>query len=187
MRSNDFLPGTLALSRGRPSDYALLEAFHYRRGRPATWTDVWVVRFAPHCAAGNPLIQPDGRIVAIGVLSYPPAMSRPRQRHFQLGGMSYGQQIRFANANLRTISRVIVHPQFRALGLSKMLVRRLCDHCPTRYVEASAMMGRAHPFFERAGMTRVEPADQHEPVYYVLDRWQAATAPGASPSAQTPA
>ena len=89
---------------------------------------------------------------------------------FNLAGKSYGEQLRFANANLRTISRVIVHPQFRALGLSTQLIRCLCAHCPTRYVEASAMMGRAHPLFERAGMTRVEPQGDDEPIYYIFDR-----------------
>jgi N-acetylglutamate synthase-like GNAT family acetyltransferase len=74
------------------------------------------------------------------------------------------------NRHVRTISRVIVHPQFRALGIASQLVRRILQDCPTRYVEAVAAMGAVHPFFERAGMTRVEPATAAEPAYFLFDR-----------------
>jgi len=66
---------------------------------------------------------------------------------------------------------VIVHPQFRSLGLSSILARWMCEQCDTRYVEALAAMGRAHPFFERAGMTRFEPTEKSGAVYYLFDRW----------------
>lgn len=110
------------------------------------------------------------RLVAVGVLSWPTAVNRGRDRVFGLTGKTFGEKIHFANANLRTISRVIVHPQFRSLGLATALVRCLCDHCPTRYVEASAQMGRAVPMFERAGMKRLDPEDRDRPLYYVLDK-----------------
>ena len=37
-------------------------------------------------------------------------------------------------------------------------------------VEAIARMGRVHPMFERAGMTRVPPLNADEPAYYILSR-----------------
>src|SRR5207302_8084626 len=94
-----------------------------------------------------------------------------RRRALGLHG-SLAEELRFINANLRTISRVIVHPQFRALGLSSRLVRCICKHCDTRYTEALAVMGRAHPFFERAGMKRYEPAADEGPVYYLYKKRQ---------------
>jgi ABC-type ATPase with predicted acetyltransferase domain len=158
----DFLPGRLLLVRGLPRDYASFEPFHYKRGRPATWADVWLVRYETDAHAP--------RNVAIGVLSYPTAVSRGRQQFFSQHGWSYARQVRFANRHLRTISRVVVHPQFRALGLSSLLVRKLIEVCPTRYIEATAMMGRAHPFFARAGMQVIAPTSDELPVYYIFDR-----------------
>jgi ABC-type ATPase with predicted acetyltransferase domain len=79
--------------------------------------------------------------------------------------MSVRERIAFVNGNVRTISRVIVHPQFRGVGLASRLVRRICEDCPTRWVEAYAVMGRVHPFFERAGMRKVERGGTG-PVYY---------------------
>jgi GNAT superfamily N-acetyltransferase len=60
------------------------------------------------------------------------------------------------NREFRTISRVIVHPQFRGLGLAVRLVRHALAESETIYVEALAAMGRVHPLFERAGMVRYE-------------------------------
>jgi len=54
---------------------------------------------------------------------------------------------------MRCISRVVVHPQWRGLGLAVRLVRRGLATMTTPYTEALAAMGRVHPFFERAGMT----------------------------------
>jgi ABC-type ATPase with predicted acetyltransferase domain len=121
--------------------------------------------------------QSDARVVAVGVLSYPVPSCRPRERWFGLGP-SRRENLVFANANLRTISRVIVHPQFRSLGLSTALVGCLCAHCDTRYVEAIAQMGHVHPLFTRAGMTRTNADHPEEPAYFILDRHeQIQTAP----------
>jgi N-acetylglutamate synthase-like GNAT family acetyltransferase len=90
------------------------------------------------------------------------------------------QNLRFANRHIRTISRIIVHPQFRSLGLSTALVRCLCDNCDTQYIEAIAMMAKAHPFFERAGMTRIDPVSPDEPAYFILDRDNPSSTPNVA-------
>src|SRR5688572_20056544 len=123
-RLPNFLPGRLVLERGTGRDYRSLAPFHYAAGAPATWAGVWVVRYAGNrfgvSARDGPAEHPV-RTVAIGVLSHPVPSCRPRQRWFGLTG-SRGDNLNFANTNLRTISRVIVHPQFRSLGLSTLLV-----------------------------------------------------------------
>src|SRR5688572_21511855 len=60
------------------------------------------------------VLRQGARLVAVGVLSWPTAVNRGRDRWFGLMGRTFGEKIRFANANLRTISRIIVHPQFRS-------------------------------------------------------------------------
>jgi GNAT superfamily N-acetyltransferase len=224
----DYLPGRFALSRGRPSDYFALEHFHYLPRRPATYADVWVVRYAeppafhrvaPPLAAGfspdDPKANPpqaaglhecgsihfsdhdaldarwrcearhlDGdpafpRLAAVGVLSFPSFRSLPRERQLGLIDLTHKQRLAFTNAHVRTISRVVVHPQFRGLGLASALVRKLIDVCPTRYVEASAVMAHVHPFFQQAGMRRIEcepskrskcRASTISPAYFLVDK-----------------
>ena len=159
------LPGQIAIERGTIADYRALEHFHYAPGHPATWAGIWRVAFKPKSASQNP----KSRIVAVGVLSYPTPANRIRERHLNLTGPRYGSKLAFVNRHLRTISRVIVHPQFRALGLASQLVRRICDECPTRYVEAIAAMGEVHPFFERGGMRKIE-SDERGRSYFIFDR-----------------
>jgi ABC-type ATPase with predicted acetyltransferase domain len=157
----DFLPGTFAIDRGTVRDYDALADFHYVARRPATLAGVWVVRFTDRRARR--------RVAAVGVLSHPVPSCASRERFLGLTG-SRSENLRFANAYIRTISRIVVHPQFRSLGLSTRLVHWICNHCDTRYVEAMARMARVHPLFDRAGMTRVEPLDPGGPVYFIFDR-----------------
>ena len=60
---------------------------------------------------------------------------------------------RLVNAELRIISRVVIAPNWRGLGLARRLVAETMGLVGTPYVEALAAMGRVHPFFEQAGMT----------------------------------
>jgi len=188
-----FLPGQLLLTRGTVHDYRALERFHYRAKRPATWAGVWVVRYEERpmslwhghpgrcesCESSNneglsttAHLARAGRachVVAVAVLSYPTVNSAARDRALGLANVAPRRKLAFVNGNVRTISRVIVHPQFRSLGLASRLVREICGAAPTRYVEAFAVMGKVHPFFEKGGMTKYESAVDG-PVYYLFDR-----------------
>ena len=72
---------------------------------------------------------------------------------------------------MRTISRVIVDPRCRGVGLAVRLVRHALEDATTPYTEAIAAMGRVHPFFEKAGMVRFDP-----PVSREMSRFEAALA-----------
>ena len=157
-----FLPGTIIFEPGTSKDYRELERHHYRIRPPRTWAYICVARFVPR-GKRSP-----GRLVAVGVLSWPIAMHKTRMVHFNLP-TDYGTNARFANENLRTISRVIVHPQFRAIGLAREIVRRLIEACPTPYVEASAVMGRFAKFFTSAGMVQID-SDPEKPAYFLYDK-----------------
>jgi GNAT superfamily N-acetyltransferase len=116
------------------------------------------------------------RLAAVGVLSFPTLRHLTRERALGLAAsLSHRERLAFTNAHVRTISRVVVHPQFRGLGLASELVRKLIEVCPTRYVEASAIMAHVHPFFEAAGMRRVtsderERDDTPMPAYFLFDK-----------------
>jgi GNAT superfamily N-acetyltransferase len=67
-----------------------------------------------------------------------------------LGRVATGELI---NRELRIISRVVVTPNWRGLGLASRLVAATLPLAGTPYVEALAAMGQMHPLFVRAGMT----------------------------------
>lgn len=189
MMVDDFLPGRIRFEDGTSHDYRLLARHHYLPRPPSTWALVRVARFVPEWtrlmrhpsedvdvrvreSSDADAVTDAGRVVGVAVLSWPVPMLRARMRHFGLS-RSYRENLRFANANLRTISRVVIHPQFRSIGMAAELVRQVIARCPTRYVEASARMGHFVRFFENAGMTRVPAtpdAPENAPAYFVIDR-----------------
>lgn len=157
------LPGRLLLSPGSREDYDVLARFHYRPKPPATFAAVLRVRYEP--------VDEAPRTVAVAVLSHPTVALYARDRILNLTRMSPPARLRWVNRNVRRISRVVVHPTFRSLGLATRLVRTFLDRSATRYVEALAVMARAHPFFARAGMTPHEPTCPEAPVYCLFDRF----------------
>jgi GNAT superfamily N-acetyltransferase len=165
----------LWMGRGTIRDFAELERFHYRKGRPATWAGIWVVRYFDRgrLFPGRPSSQPSpggtGRAIAVAVLSYPCLNSAARDDALNLHHLPRDEKTAFLNTHLRALSRVIVHPQFRSIGLASRLARCVCHQCPTRWVEAHAAMGKVHPFFEKGGMQKHHRGPDH-PVYYLFDR-----------------
>jgi len=169
----------LVRREGRLAEYRTLSRFHYLARAPAAATRVLtLVDPAPtvadrwHAMHGEAGCEhadacSTGVVVAVLVESMP-ALSC-RLRDVALPGRYTGWSDRRAaarllNAEVRCISRVVVHPQWRGLGLAVDLVRRALASMTTPYTEALAAMGRVHPFFERAGMRAYRrpplPADQ---------------------------
>jgi len=62
---------------------------------------------------------------------------------------------------LSIISRVVVHPKYRTIGLGAKLVRETLPLAGTPYVEMPAVMAKYNPFAEKAGMQKI--AEQAPP------------------------
>lgn len=148
---------SLQLSTGSIRDYAALCEFHYRARRPATVTRVLTLRDARPTVVGRFLRRPaEPRVVAVLVESLP--QLRCLLRDHALGDRyaavrSLRARARLLSAELRCISRVVVHPQFRGQGLAVRLVRAALADPATPFTEALAAMGHVNPFFAHAGMT----------------------------------
>lgn len=136
---------------GTIDDYHCLQHHHYRSGLPATI--VRVLRATRHVPES---IEPSGHLLA-GVLcvSMPTLNSawRPRAWPGVFNTVSKSTNARRLNADLRTISRVIVEPRSRGLGVATKLVRTYLQSPLTTGTDAVAAMGCVCPFFEQAGMT----------------------------------
>jgi ABC-type ATPase with predicted acetyltransferase domain len=149
-RSRLAQPRRWRVRTGSIADYRALEQYHYIAGPPAAHKRVYVIRtprrYRQH---GSPVT------AAVAVVSPPVIGVRGRNvatdgRYLQpdrRGGL------RRLNAEVETISRVIVHPMFRGCGLAVRLVRHVLHTSPMPIVEALAAMGKIHPFFVRGGMT----------------------------------
>jgi tRNA(Met) C34 N-acetyltransferase TmcA len=73
------------------------------------------------------------------------------------------------NQKLSSISRVVVHPKYRTVGLGSKLIQDTLPLAGTQYVEMSAVMAKYNPFAEKAGMTRVAIQDPPREALKVLE------------------
>jgi hypothetical protein len=135
-------------ANGRAADYAVLARFHYRPTRPAT-----VVHTLSAIDATS------GELIGVLTISMPTLNGPWRTRVWPhlFAGRDKRQSAAIVNANLRTISRVIVDPRYRALGVARRLVEAYLSAPLTRCTEAIAAMGRYCPFFAHAGMQELTP------------------------------
>jgi len=156
----------LSLEAGSLRDYHALRAFHYKGFNPGAVMTVYRLRHEAPTVVGRYLQRRDESCV-VGVLlrSLPHLGCQLRDQATNLRYRGFGSKGAAAmlNRELRTISRVVIDPRWRGLGLAVRLVRHALDHPETVFTEALAAMGRVHPFFERAGMTRYDrpPRAEH--------------------------
>lgn len=147
----------LHLARGDLRDYAQLAEYHYKANRPATATRVLTLQHHQPAVSGRYLGRPcEHRLVGVLVESLPSLNCQLRDwaLHDRYRTLREARDRAVAlSAEIRCISRVVVHPQWRGLGLAVRLVKAALSDPETPFTEALAAMGRVHPFFERAGMT----------------------------------
>lgn len=143
----------LEVYRAGSAEYEHLSRYHYRSGALSPYAAVFAVR--DRCARGCEF----GRV--IGVIVYTMPVPSLQLRNIATGGAftslgGRGATLAMINANVRCISRVIIEPRYRGLGIAAWLVRETMELMDVPIVESLAVMGRFSGFFEDAGMTRYD-------------------------------
>jgi len=117
------------------ADYKKLSVFHYRTNR---------------CPAPRKIftLKRKDELCGVIVYSYPPPTTFGRSRVWK-------GSIRKLQREISTISRVVVHPKYRTVGLGVKLVKETLPKAGTPYVETLAVMAKYNPFFERAEMQKI--------------------------------
>ncbi len=135
----------ISLEPGTRADYEKLACYHYRDGGLSPYVAVYTLVF--DCRRT--------RILA-GVIVYTMPSVGLELRNLIFGGfladLDRSTRLAIINGNFRCISRVIVEPRFRGLGLASRLVSETMPKMDVPVVEALAVMGAVNPFFEKAGM-----------------------------------
>lgn len=131
----------LSIVSGGIGDYKRLACYHYRESRLGPFVAVFALR---------------GAREAVGVIVYAMPIGGLELRNAATGDVFVGfdkkTQMALINRNIRCISRVIIEPRYRGLGLASRLVRETMPKMNVPIVEAMAVMGMVNPFFEKAGM-----------------------------------
>lgn len=127
---------------GSIEDWRVLAGFHYRSHRATVPRRIFRLK------RGDELC-------GVVIYCYPPPAVYGRR--LVMPKMS----MRELNKQLSTISRVVVHPKYRSIGLGAKLIRESLPLAGTPYVELIAVMARYNLFAESAGMRKV--AEQPPP------------------------
>ena len=122
--------------KGSYQDWKTLAGFHYRSHRIAAPRKIFCLKR-------------DDELCGVIVYCYPPIACFGRCQ--VLPKMS----IKELNEKLSIISRVVVHPKYRTIGLGVKLLRETLPLAGTRYVEMVAVMAKYNPFGEKAGMQKI--------------------------------
>jgi len=126
---------------GDLNDYKRLAGYHYRDGKLGPYAAIFSMKMGTE---------------AIGVIVYKMPTPGAELRGVALGdifdGLDRRTRLTLINRNIRCISRVIIEPRFRGLGLASRLVRETMPRMDVPVIEAMAVMGMVNPFFEKAGM-----------------------------------
>jgi ABC-type ATPase with predicted acetyltransferase domain len=126
----------ITVKEGTKKDYNQLAGFHYRSHKVAYTRKIFSLKRGQE-------------LCGVIVYSYSPATCFGRR--LVLPRMS----IQELNQKVSTISRVIVHPKYRTIGLGHKLVHETLPQAGTPYVETVAVMPKYNPFFEKAGMQKI--------------------------------
>lgn len=129
---------SMRIEEGTIQDYKKLAQFHYREsgGLPPPRKVFTLKR--------------NKETVGVIVYSYSPITCFGRSKAFPKRLTT--EQL---NQDFSIISRVVLHPKYRTMGLGARLVRETLPKAGTRYVEAIAVMARYNPFFQKAGMKKI--------------------------------
>lgn len=141
----------VSIKKGSIEDYKKLSRFHYR-----TKDENGSVGLG---AKGYFKLLFDDELIGVIVYSGSYLNLKPRNMVF---GDRYiftpgdYNKAKLINEEIARISRVIIHPKFRGIGLGEFLVRETLRMVNAKVVEVLAVMAKYNPFFQKAGMVRVD-------------------------------
>jgi ABC-type lipoprotein export system ATPase subunit/GNAT superfamily N-acetyltransferase len=126
----------MRIVEGTTMDWRKLAGFHYRSHKIAAPRKIFCLK------RGDELC-------GVIVYCYPPPTAFGRR--LALSKMSMKE----LNQKLSIITRVVVHPKYRTIGLGAKLVKETLPLAGTPYVEMPAVMAKYNPFAEKAGMQKI--------------------------------
>ncbi|MFB0543492.1 MAG: ATP-binding cassette domain-containing protein, partial [Candidatus Bathyarchaeia archaeon] len=131
------IAGEMRIEQGTAADYRALAEFHYRSHRLPPPVAIYVMR------------RGEG-LVGVIAYCYPGVNSFGRRE-----ALGRRVPVKELNRDFAVISRVVIHPRYRSIGLGRRIVEETLPLVGRRYVEAMAVMAQYNPFFEKAGMKKV--------------------------------
>jgi len=141
---------------GTIEDYEKLKRFHYRQANHGAVKNVYKMTY-------------QNELIGVIMICYP---------HLALKGRNIYTNNEFSkmtkenctklNEQFENIARIIIHPKYRGVGASYYFIQEyMTKFAQTKYVETLAAMANYNPFFEKAGLTRIDVDEDTKRVEWV--------------------
>lgn len=133
----------ITIELGETNDYHQLSKFHYRTHQLGASYQIYRMKHKDE-------------LIGVIVYAYGPLALRGRNTATD----RYNRRAKLMNREVKMISRVVILPKYRGIGLSVELVKKTMPMTGMKYVEILSVMGKHNPFAAKAGMKviDVEPA-----------------------------
>ena len=140
----------MQIKEGTFNDYKKLSPFHYRTKRCPPPRKIFTLKRKDE-------------LCGVIIYSYPPPITFGRNKAWK-GNFQQLQK------EVSTISRVIIHPKYRTIGLGIKLVKETLPSAGTPYIETLAVMAKYNPFFEKAGMQKTAESKPNKNVLNAIEK-----------------
>jgi ABC-type ATPase with predicted acetyltransferase domain len=141
----------MTLAESTKADYKALSQFHYRTSRLPAPRKIFSLKRKDE-------------LCGVIVYSFPAPVTFGRSKVWR------GNIPQLRN-EMSVISRVVIHPKYRSIGLGAKIIAETLSQTGTFCVEAVAVMAKYNPFFEKAGLQRVAESKPSRHVLNALGRF----------------
>lgn len=134
----------MKITEGTLEDFRELERFHYLGSKKLIAINIFKLMY-------------EDKLIGVALYQSPHITLRARNQVLPRyrGSIKYKSVTDSINADIVRLSRVIIHPKFRGVGLAVKLVKETLPKTGKKVVEALAAMAKYNPFLEKAGMKKV--------------------------------
>jgi GNAT superfamily N-acetyltransferase len=143
----------IRIEKGTTADYKALSQFHYRSTSLPSPRKIFAMKRKEETCG-------------VIVYSHPPPTIFGRSQVWKGSHKQLQEEI-------STITRVIIHPKYRAIGLGTKLVKETLPLAGTPYVETLAVMAKYNPFFEKAGMKKIAESKLNHHLQKAIEKLEA--------------
>ena len=134
----------LTVEIGDKKDYEKLKKFHYRQSKLGAVKNIYKLSFKDE-------------VIGALVITYPHLALKGRNIYTE---GKYNKMTKAIcteiNQKFECVARIVLHPKFRGLGLAYHFLQEYFKLSTCEYIETLAVMANYSPFFEKAGMTKIE-------------------------------
>ena len=143
----------ITIREGSLRDYERLSYLHYRHtGRPGAPIKIYCM-------------ERGSELIGVIVYAYPGLTVKGRR-----DAVGYKPTLEELNRDWAVITRVIVHPKYRSIGLGIRLVKETLPLVGRRHVELIAVMAQYNPFAEKAGMKLIRIQRPHPSIWDAIEK-----------------